>query len=357
MNNWYNRARALGINPHAPIYAIGFRSHWRKYVKRFFHGSELIFVSHGCRVAPGHVALIWGNRPAPGLPANARLLRLEDGFLRSVGLGSQFAQPLSWVVDGQGLYFDATGPSDLETMLNERVFTARECQRAQRLVEQINTTRISKYNTPGQPWKRPTGPQQVFLIVGQVETDASIAFGSTGVATNLALVRAVRASHPTAWLVYKPHPDVVAGARAEGESESQIPQHCNEVVTNASLSDLLDACDEVHVNTSLTGFEALIRNKPVVCHGLPFYAGWGLTTDKSQCHRRQRTVSLPELVAATLIEYPLYISRTTGTHTTPENTLEELQQWREQSATWLERFQNQCGKLTRSLANVLIGKR
>ena len=34
--------------------------------------------------------------------------------------------------------------------------------------------------------------------------------------------------------------------------------------------------------TSLTGFDALLRGKRVVTHGLPFYAGWGLTTDTEQ---------------------------------------------------------------------------
>ncbi|MFL1455769.1 hypothetical protein ACJO5Y_15145 [Marinobacter sp. GN3S48] len=338
------------------MYAIGFRRYWRKYVKQFFQGSDLIFVSQASQVGPGHVALIWGQRPTPGLPENAILLRIEDGFLRSVGLGSQFAQPLSWVVDQRGLYFDATGPSDLEDMLCAREYTQQECRRAQDLLDQINKARISKYNTAGKAWNRPADKQHVILVVGQVESDASIAYGATTVQTNLALVEAVRAEHPEAWLVYKPHPDVVAGARAEGQGEHRIHHICDEVVSNAALTDLLDGCDEVHVNTSLTGFEALIRHKPVTCHGQPFYAGWGLTIDKSDSVRRQRTLTLQELVAAALIDYPLYISRKTGTYTTPENTLEELQEWREQSATWPERFQTQCGKWTRGLASVLIGK-
>lgn len=339
------------------MYAIGFRRYWRKYVTQFFQDSELIFVNHANQVAPGHVALIWGQRPTPGLPKSAILLRIEDGFLRSVGLGAQFAQPLSWVVDQSGLYFDATGPSDLENMLSTREFTPQECLRAQTLLDQISAARISKYNTAGEAWKRPESQQHVILAVGQVESDASIAYGATSIQTNLSLVKAVRAEHPEAWVVYKPHPDVVAGARTEGQGERKIHQVCDEVAPNTLLADLLDGCDEVHVNTSLTGFEALIRNKPVTCHGLPFYAGWGLTTDKSDSGRRQRTLTLQELVAATLIEYPLYVSRETGRYTTPEHTLEELQQWRELSATWPERFQATCGKLTRDLANVLIGKR
>ena len=37
--------------------------------------------------------------------------------------------------------------------------------------------------------------------------------------------------------------------------------------------------DEVHVNSSLAGFEALLRGTKVSTYGVPFYAGWGLTED------------------------------------------------------------------------------
>jgi len=63
--------------------------------------------------------------------------------------------------------------------------------------------------------------------------------------------------------------------------------------------------------TSLSGFDALLRGKAVTTYGLPFYAGWGLTTDMAfaatSCFaRRTRQLSLDELVAATLLRYPVY---------------------------------------------------
>ena len=58
--------------------------------------------------------------------------------------------------------------------------------------------------------------------------------------------------------------------------------------------------------TSLTGFDALLRGKQVIVHGRPFYAGWGLTQDLLPVPRRQRYLSLDELVAGALLHYPLY---------------------------------------------------
>ncbi|MEX5433779.1 hypothetical protein WCD93_31650, partial [Klebsiella michiganensis] len=87
----------------------------------------------------------------------------------------------------------------------------------------------------------------------------------------------------------------------------------------------------VHVLTSQSGFEALLRGVPVTTYGQPFYAGWGLTEDRDldpQVQaRRSRRLTLDELVAGTLLLYPTYVSRITNRFTTAEQTLYELQQW------------------------------
>lgn len=109
----------------------------------------------------------------------------------------------------------------------------------------------------------------------------------------------------------------------------------------------------MHVLTSLAGFEALLRGKKVVCYGQPFYAGWGLTVDIDPLPRRTRRVTLDELVAATLILYPTYVSRTTGRFTTPERALDELLAWRDQgvqNASW-------AGRLKRFIVRRLVGVR
>jgi capsular polysaccharide export protein len=86
--------------------------------------------------------------------------------------------------------------------------------------------------------------------------------------------------------------------------------------------------DEVHVMTSLTGFEALLRHKPVFCYGQPFYAGWGLTHDRHALLRRTRRLTLDELVAGALLLYPVYVSCQSRKRCTPEQALQELVAWR-----------------------------
>lgn len=138
----------------------------------------------------------------------------------------------------------------------------------------------------------------------------------------------MRAAAPDAYVVYKPHPDVVNGLRAWGEGEREAGGLCDEVVTGVPIETLYAQVDEIHTLTSLAGFEALLRGLRVATYGQPFYAGWGLTADREPPARRQRRLTLDQLVAATLVLYPVYVGRRSGYFTTPEAALDELEAWR-----------------------------
>ena len=251
--------------------------------------------------------------------------------MRSVGLGAELVNPVSWVMDARGIHYDATRESDLEHLLGNGHFSAELLERAARLRERIVAMGITKYNTGRGEWRRPFTPAKVILVPGQVESDASLRLGAPGVCTNLGLLHAVRQACPKAYIVYKPHPDVAAGIRANGTSECEALRWCNELVPDVSIDLVLNEVDEVHVLTSLAGFEALLREKPVTCYGMPFYAGWGLTRDELQEPRRRRRLTLDELVAGALIIYPRYVSRVSGERMTAEQALDELLQWRERA--------------------------
>lgn len=280
------------------IKTVGFSTRKQKILLGFLNvdESESVFV--------------WGASSIPEKHLQKHVIRVEDGFLRSVGLGADLTRPISWVFDDLGIYFDATRPSRLEALLENRQFDSETLERASTLIIKIVTLGLSKYNTGDKTWCRPATEthRKVILIPGQVETDASIALGSLEIKTNRALARIVRANNPNAWIVYKPHPDVVAGLRQPGSGENQVGLYCDEITQDTDTHLLLEQVDEVHTITSLTGFEALLRGKEVFCYGVPFYAGWGLTEDVVRCERRNKRLTLPELVAGALLKYPRYCS-------------------------------------------------
>lgn len=306
------------------IQAMGFSFWKRSMLRDFLAGSEIRFRHVPWFLPKPATVAIWGNVPRKDLPPDTPLIRVEDGFLRSVGLGAELRRPLSLAIDTAGIYYDAAKPSMLETLLASTDFDPALLARAAALRERLVSEQLSKYNQNAKPWTRPQAWRPVVLVPGQVEGDASIRFGAVDIRRNLDLLEAVRNARPDAYLVYKPHPDVVAGLRDPGADEMRAAEICDEVVTDAAIVQMLESADEVHVLTSLAGFEALLRGRTVVCWGQPFYAGWGLTKDMAPLPRRTRRLSLDELVAGCLILYPTYVSPKTGRFITPEQTVEAL---------------------------------
>lgn len=314
------------------VFAHGFSRNKRRFLRRFACESSISGLPSSQRLPPNSTLLLWGSQPVPPpVTADVQVVRVEDGFLRSVGLGAELVSPLSWVMDARGVHYDATRESDLERLLERTAFSSELLERAARLRQRIVTEGITKYNTGRGAWSRPFTPARVILVPGQVESDASLRLGAPAIHTNIGLLSAVREKNPRAYIVYKPHPDVAAGIRRAGVTEREALRWCNEIVPDVCMHLLLKEVDEVHLLTSLTGFEALLREKPVTCYGLPFYAGWGLTQDTLGEPRRRRRLSLDELVAGALILYPRYISRSSGERITPEAALDELLQWRQRS--------------------------
>lgn len=317
------------VVPEGLLHAHGFSWRKRGLLRAFTARDDIHFLRPGQAVPMGASLLLWGSAPVPaGVNSSVPIVRVEDGFLRSVGLGADLTQPLSWVIDPVGIYYDATRPSSLEQLLQSAEFGSALIEQARTFRERVVHAGLTKYNLAAAPWRRPSPDRLVVLVAGQVETDASIRLGAREVRSNLALLQAVRGLRPDAYVVYKPHPDVVAGLRQQGQGEDQAMKFCDEVLTEGAMDQLLGQVDEVHVITSLTGFEALMRGKTVYCHGQPFYAGWGLTADCEPVARRTRRLSLNELVAGALLLYPRYLSRVSGRLCSPAQALDELVAWR-----------------------------
>ncbi|QUD89098.1 capsular polysaccharide export protein, LipB/KpsS family [Phenylobacterium montanum] len=280
----------------------------------------------------GGAIAVWPSRAPAGLLDQARaagvaLRRVEDGFVRSVGLGSDLLPPCSIVIDRRGIYYDPSQPSDLEWILSETEFSADLRDRSRRLIDMLVARRLTKYNVGGSSYARPAHRRVVF-VPGQVEDDQSWRLGGADCAGNLDLLRRVRRCEPDAFIVYKPHPDVEAGNRIGAVTDAEALQFADQVVRNVATPALLDNVDAVHVLTSLTGFEALLRGREVITHGQPFYSGWGLTRDLSPPPRRGRRLDLTELVAGTLILYPRYLDPVTRLNCRPEVLIDRLSEVR-----------------------------
>lgn len=324
--------------------------------------------------------LLWGGRPVPFRPARIaalerlpqgatiavwkarvpddflerlesgrwRVMEVEDGFIRSVGLGADCVPPLSIVVDDIGIHYDWHRPSRLERMLREGQFDAAMLARAARLREWLVREGVGKYGVGAHAaLPRPAGDRRHILVVGQVEDDRSVRYGSTDVRSNLDLLRRVRAGAPDAFIIYRPHPDVEAGHRRGAIPADVALRHADSIDAASPISALIAMVDEVHVITSLAGFEALMQHKTVATHGVPFFAGWGLTQNLAAIPtRRDVDHTLEELIVATLLQYPRYLDPVTGLPCTAEVLVQQLISGIQRQNGLLVRLRRMQGRLT-----------
>jgi capsular polysaccharide export protein len=317
--DWLARNKALNDLARGTLYCVGMSMWKRAIVRPFLTGasSRLRFVPSvqalaRRRLEPDSRIVVWGIKHEAEIAALAAqrqvpVWRMEDGFLRSVGLGSDLFRPVSLVLDPSGMYYDPASGSALERMLATQQLDADDLVRAARFRADYVKLKLSKYNLGRSALQIDSRGRRVLLVPGQVEDDASIRHGSPMVRTNLDLLRAVRAANPDACILYKAHPDVVAGNRQGAVPPDELAVLADQCVNEANIIDCILMADEVHTMTSLSGFEALLHGRTVHCYGGPFYAGWGLTVDHFPLPARQRRIDLDALVFAVMLTYPRYV--------------------------------------------------
>jgi capsular polysaccharide export protein len=251
--------------------------------------------------------IVWGNYLRDELDdlkkkIQISVYRIEDGFIRSIGLGSNLVKPASLVIDSRGIYYDTSRDNDLKYYFDHFKITPKQIREAKKLQELIINNNISKYNC--QPIIKPQWSaknEKIILIPGQVEDDESIKYGATDIKTNLQLLERVRDLNPNSYIVYKPHPDVLAGNRKGFIEKNKVLKVANYFEDQVSIISCINSCDQVHTITSLAGFEALIRKKKVCLYGNPFYKK--LIDLNNQKNKLKNTILVLNFIYITFFKY------------------------------------------------------
>lgn len=288
--------------------AVGMKAWKRPHLKRAFGREVPLKFASRVPAASVRKPVVWGMAEA-----REGALRMEDGFLRSRGLGAALVPPLSLVLDTPSLYYDPSKEGRLDVLIEDASeLPDGEIRRAERLMRRIARLELTKYNISGAAPDL-AGDRRKILVAGQVENDASVLFGASEVRTNLDLLRRARSENPDATILWKPHPDVEAGLRKGNVAEADLEGLADMALLHIGAAEAIGLADEVWTITSTLGFEALMRGKRVTCLGMPFYAGRGLTRDLAErpAHRT-KDARLAELVHACLIGYPRYFDPRTG---------------------------------------------
>jgi capsular polysaccharide export protein len=327
---WLEEARERAASEDASGYVASGIALWKRaHFKADLGGSSMRFASfsaaRGIASATGVKHLHWATKPFTG--PDDGVLRIEDGFLRSHGLGLRLLPPLSMVIDDLGIHYDPSRESRLERLIATPL-PQGGAERITALIAKIRAARLTKYNTGQAVMSADLKRGHRILVAGQVEDDASVLHGAVGdIRTNLGLLKAAREANPKAVILWKPHPDVEAGFRKGRIASDLALKWADHMLTDSHASDAVEYADEVWTMTSLIGFEALLRGRPVTVAGMPFYAGWGLTTDLASAPaRRAARPDLSALAHAALISYPRYWHPLTAEPISPELAVDCLEQ-------------------------------
>ncbi len=275
------------------------------------------FFTWGCRFSENNSCVVnmcdLLNRP---------LFILEDGFIRSADTWLNFSAPnkyrdgISYTADFLAPYYDATQPSTLENMLNNRnlKISKPERERARTLMKLIIDNYVTKYNH--QPIYTPNIGRQgapKILVVDQSYGDMSIIKGLATEDTFRIMLEKAIAENPDADIIVKTHPDTLTG-RNQGGYYTKLKSENNIYAFTSAINpiSLIKYVDKVYVCSTQLGFEALMCGKEVHTFGMPFYAGWGLTVDYLTCDRRKNKRSLEELFYITYVLYSHYMNPETN---------------------------------------------
>lgn len=258
-----------------------------------------------------------------------KLIRVEDGFIRSNGSRIDRKLPLSMIFDSSGgIYFDSSKPSQLENLLNDYKFNDALIKNAEQGIKKVIDANVGRYgigDTSITSLFYGEKTKKRILIAGQAEDYKYKTFcGASEKYTNNDLVKLAYEENPNAELIYKVHPEVASGHRKMISNPNEVSDICTLIWDKASVNDVLSDVDQVYTFSSLLGFEALLRDIKVTVLGQPFYAGWGLTDDRIPMKRRSRMLSKEEIFAAAYLLYPSYIEEKPGVPLTIPKTVDLL---------------------------------
>lgn len=240
--------------------------------------------------------------------------QLEDGFLRSYHIGD-LSPLLALIVDQTGVYYESRRASDLETVINDASLDSIDVMRQVKLArDAILKFQLSKYNHAPDLKDGVLRSDDLarVLVIDQTYGDMSVVCGGASETSFADMLHAALLENPTATIYVKTHPEVSAGRKGGYLTKIKNSERVVVVRDTVNPIDLIQKMDKVYVVTSQIGFEALMCGKPVVCFGVPWYAGWGVTDDRVKDSpawaRRTKKRTVDELFAAAYLHYTRYLN-------------------------------------------------
>ena len=125
-----------------------------------------------------------------------KVLRLEDGYIRSIGLGTK--DDKSWsLIKNEIPYYDSRRESDLEVLLMETTISDSQIKESMDIIEKIKEYKITKYNISKDKKTIPNDDKvNRILIIEQVPGDYSLIYGAEKFYKTEEIIRELKEEYP-----------------------------------------------------------------------------------------------------------------------------------------------------------------
>lgn len=230
------------------------------------------------------------------------ILRLKEGIF--AGYSRNEPSNSLYYAFQSDVYYNFEKESNIETILRSNWMPTEEQWRIANLaIEMINKYGITKYSEhPPVSQSMIGGSYKNILLVDQPIDDESVLLGSANEQTFDDMLLYAFDTYMYANIYVKLHPDTIDGKK-EGYLQKLLKKHglddhpsIKVIDTHCNITSFFHFVQEVLVVTSQVGFEALLRDKSVRCFGMPFYSGWGLTTDMQVLTNQKSSRSIMNLL-------------------------------------------------------------
>jgi len=198
----------------------------------------------------------------------------------------------TFFLDQKNHYQNYKFQSDLEDKINNKiVIGVLDKEEPNKYIDKYIENKITQFKKGKYSFEELKSKinRKIIVVIGQYEKSDSIKYAGLGL-SNKDLIEKVKEDYPDYYLIFKPHP----------KSNEKLPKDIVNKIDLISLENvygLISIADEVATISSFVGLEAMLINNNIstICYGLPFYAGWGVTIDKSSieyqksvCERREK---------------------------------------------------------------------
>jgi capsular polysaccharide export protein len=167
--------------------------------------------------------------------------------------------------------------------------------------------------------------QKRVLVIAQTAGDASLKYGMLKNFSTDEIIESAINENRDAKVYIKIHPDVLSGKKKSDINIEKFRNKCTIITENINPISLLKNFSKVYTKTSGMGFEALLVGCKCICFGMPFYAGWGITEDRTVCKRRKRELCIENVFAGAYILYTTYSNPYTNQKSNIIKTLKDIE--------------------------------